>query len=165
MLLSYILKAGHLTRLTVRSTRAGTFGSVQYILRLPSGTEYGWPDFQMYQRFSQEERQLCRPVGAEETVRAVGEVQSPPGMSSDIKNRTFAQAGIYTLGHFRHSINWPPLFCIRTSRHMLLSLRLTGQLERRIWWEKSHTNSFNLRHTSDLTLCTRRHYSIMTCNG
>ena len=33
----------------------------------------------------------------------VGEVQSPPGTSSAAKNRAFAQAGIYTLGHFNNT--------------------------------------------------------------
>ena len=34
----------------------------------------------------------------EERVRGIGEVQSPQGSSSAVKNRAFAQAGIYTLG-------------------------------------------------------------------
>lgn len=60
----------------------------------------GWPDFQIYQRFSQEERRLGVNLGLEETVRAVGDIQSPPGTSRTAKNRTFAQAGIYTVGQF-----------------------------------------------------------------
>jgi hypothetical protein len=42
-------------------------------------------------------------LSSEETVRAVGEVQSPPGTSTTAKNRAFAQAGIYTLGHFSNT--------------------------------------------------------------
>ena len=148
----------------MRSTRAGTFGSVQYILRLPSGTEYvysGWPDFQIYQKFSQEERQLYRPVGAEETVRAVGEVQSPPGMSSDVKNRTFAQAGIYTLGHFRNTTTLHKLATIilykDLTAHVALATinRAAGKtdLVGEVTYKLVHCiNSFNLRHTSDLML-------------
>ena len=79
-------------------------GSVQYILRLPSGTEYiyrGRPDFLIYQRLRQEERAL----GSEfERVRGIGEVQSPQGSSTAVKNRAFAQASIYTLGYFRNTV-------------------------------------------------------------
>ena len=81
-------------------------GSVQYILRLPSGTEYiyrGRPDFLIYQRLSQEERALGR-FGMEERVRGIGEVQSPQGSSTAVKNRAFAQASIYTLGYFRNTV-------------------------------------------------------------
>ena len=70
--------------------------SIQYILRLPSGTEYlytGWPDFQVHQRFSQEERRLANPLGEEERVRAIGEVQS--GTSHTVKKRAFAQKQVY----------------------------------------------------------------------
>ena len=106
--LTHVLKVADLTRLTVRGTRGGTLGSVRYILRLPSGTEYvytGWPDLQIYQKFSYEKRQLGEHVGLEETVRGVGEVQSPPGTSNAAKNRAFTQAGIYTLGHFNNTTN------------------------------------------------------------
>ncbi|CAI8036415.1 hypothetical protein GBAR_LOCUS20400 [Geodia barretti] len=99
--LMHIIKAANLRRLTVHSTRGGTVGSVQYILRLPSGTEYiyrGRPDFLIYQRLSQEERALGSEFGMEERVRGIGEGQSPQGSSSAVKNRAFAQAGIYTLG-------------------------------------------------------------------
>ena len=108
--LAHILKSSNLTRLTVRGTRGGTIGRVHFILRLPSGTEYvytGWPDLHLVQRFTQEERRLGVRLGLEETVRGIGEVQSPPGTSNSAKNRAFAQAGIYTLGHFKntHSIS------------------------------------------------------------
>ena len=69
--------------------RTGTCGSVQYVLRFPSGTEYlysGWPDFQFCQMFSVAERKLGKQVGLEESVRAVGEVQSPPGYSTEAKS-------------------------------------------------------------------------------
>ena len=100
VLLNHLLKVAHLSRLEVRGTQGGTLASIQYILRLPSGTEYvytGWPDFQVHQRFSQEERRLTSPLGEEERVRAIGEVQSPPGTSHTVKNCAFAQAGhLYT---------------------------------------------------------------------
>ena len=103
VLLTHILKAANLRRLTIHGSRGGTVGSVRYILRLPSGTEYvycGRPYFLVCQRFSLEERALGSQLSAEETVRGVGEIQSPQGTSTEVKNRALAQAGIYTLGYF-----------------------------------------------------------------
>ena len=84
VLLTHILKAANL------SSRGGTVGSVRYILCLPSGTEYvycGRPDFLVCQRFSLEERALGTQLSAEETVQGVGEIQSPQGTSTEVKNR------------------------------------------------------------------------------
>ena len=105
VLLSHIIKKSGLNQLYVQSSRTGTMASVRYLLRCPSGTEYiytGWPDFQVSYMFGQaERRRLGKGVDkVEETVRAIGEIQSPPEDSTDAKNRSFAQAGIYTLGHF-----------------------------------------------------------------
>ena len=103
VLLPYLFKAADLHNVMHRSAQSGTCGVVHFILRLPSGTDYmytGWPDFHCIQKFSLAERQLGKPVGLEESIRAIGEVQSPKGNLSQVKDRAFAQAGIYTLGHF-----------------------------------------------------------------
>ena len=104
VLLSHIIYKSGLNKLYVQSSRTGTKASVKYILRCPSGKEYiysGWPDFQISYMMSRAERRLGgRTDKLEETMRAVGEIQSPPGNSTEAKNRSFAQAGIYTLGQF-----------------------------------------------------------------
>ena len=108
VLLSHVLKAAQLPRLNVCGPRAGTHGTVKYILRVPSGVEYlysGWPDFQICHTFSKEEQQLRKPIGkgAQEAVCGIGEIQSSPGNSTTAKSRALAQAGIYALGHFRNT--------------------------------------------------------------
>ena len=105
VLLSHILKVANLTRVKFHGTRGGALGPVQYILHLPSGAEYvyrGRPDYMVCQRITREERQLGRQF--EETVRAIGEVQSPRGTSTKVKNLAFAQAGIYTLRHLTNTM-------------------------------------------------------------
>ena len=69
-------------------------------MQLPSGETSmftGWPDFRVAQTF---ERRLGKHILREEGTRAVGEIQSPPGMSQEVKMRTVAQAGIYAIGQF-----------------------------------------------------------------
>jgi hypothetical protein len=94
VLLPYILKMANLSHLMVRATRGGA--AVHYMLRLPSGAEYlyaGWPDFHIYETFSREQRQLGMNLSAEEAVRAVGEVQSPPGTSTTAKKQGLCSGG------------------------------------------------------------------------
>ena len=73
------------------------------MLQLPSGETSmftGWPDFIMLQHYSRAERRLGKDVFKHCRVRGVGEIQSPPGSSFDVKMATVAQAGIYTVGQF-----------------------------------------------------------------
>ena len=105
-LLPYLLKAASLKNVEFLGTRVGYKAAIQYMLRLPSGEESiftGWPDFQLAQTFSFIERRLQKPVGPEDRVRAVGEIQSPKGYSAESKTRAFAQAGIYTVGQFTNT--------------------------------------------------------------
>lgn len=84
--------------LRVRGIRAGMTASVEFLFCLPSGNEYlykGWPDLHIMQLFSAKERRLRKPplgAAAKEAVRAIGEIQSPPGFSCEAKNRAFAQS-------------------------------------------------------------------------
>ena len=76
--LSHIMKAANLTHLTFKSCGSGTFGTVNFILQAPSGTEYlssGWPNFQLCQKITEEEWQLGLSV--EENIGGVGEIQRP----------------------------------------------------------------------------------------
>ena len=172
VLLTYIMKAGKLPRLEVRGTRAGSYGTVKHILRLPSGRKYlytGWPDFQITTTLTREERQLhCMNVGegARETVRGIGEVQSPPGCSARAKSRALAQVGIYALGHFNNtttvdSIATIVLYKDMTAHVALATIqrneeevgedapRVTVKVEFKIVYDVS---PFNLRDTSDILL-------------
>ena len=54
----------------------------------------------MLQHYSRAERRLGKDIFKQSRVRGVGEIQSPPGSSFDIKMATVAQAGIYTVGQF-----------------------------------------------------------------
>ena len=54
----------------------------------------------MLQHYSRAERRLGKDVFKHCRVRGVGEIQSPPGSSFDVKMATVAQAGIYTVGQF-----------------------------------------------------------------
>jgi len=70
------------------------------MLRLPSGIEVvysSWPNFQIMQRFTRTERERGSVVAEEETVRAIGEVES----GNTPQNGAMAQAGIYTLSHLQ----------------------------------------------------------------
>ena len=74
ILLRYLLKLANLSRFEVRGTHGGSMASVQYILWLPSGTEYlytGWPNFQIFHKLSQEERRLASPLDEEERVHSL----------------------------------------------------------------------------------------------
>lgn len=60
-LLNFIIKRGNLNQTFVRNSLSGTYGTVRYLLRMPSGKEYiysGWPDFQVFYTFSQEEMRI-----------------------------------------------------------------------------------------------------------
>ena len=163
-LLTCIIKAANLKRITVHGARGGTMGSVHYILRLPSGAEYmyrGRPDFLIYQRFTQEERALGNELSMEESVRGIGEVQSPPGTSTVAKNRAFAQAGIYSLGYFnntstRNRIVTVVLYKDMTGHIALATLTRAegeGELVGDVTYKLVHSvNPFNLRKVDDLGL-------------
>ena len=139
-------------------------GSVQYILRLPSGTKYiyrGRPDFLIYQRLSQEERALGSEFGMEERVRGIGEVQSPQGSSTAVKNRAFAQASIYTLGYFRNTVAVNKIATVvlykdMTAHVALATLRRAegaAELVGDATYKLVHSiNPFNLRIPEDLGL-------------
>ena len=159
----HILKVANLRRLAVHGARGGTVGSVQYILRLPSGTEYvyrGRPDFLIYQRFSQEERALGSEFSPEERVRGIREVQSPPGTSTVVKNRTFAQAGIYTLGYFRNAAAVNKIATVVVYKDMTAHVALAtlrrgegAELVGDATYKLVHSiNPFNLRIPEDLGL-------------
>jgi hypothetical protein len=163
VLLPYILKMANLSHLMVRATRGGA--AVHYMLRLPSGAEYlyaGWPDFHIYETFSREQRQLGMNLSAEEAVRAVGEVQSPPGTSTTAKNRAFAQAGIYTLGHFSKTTCLSKLATVvlykdLTAHVALAAIRRasggTTDVLGSVSYKLVHSiNTFNLQCKEDVTL-------------
>ena len=103
-LLKFIIdKAGMGDNMEFESVRSGADSSVGYILQLPSGETSkftGSPDFRVAQTYQTFERCLGKHILREEVTRAVGEIQSPPGMSQDVKMRTVAQAGIYAIGQF-----------------------------------------------------------------
>ena len=94
-------KAGMGDNMVFESVRSGANSSVCYILQLPSGETSmytGWPDFRAAQTF---ERRLGRNIlRREETTRAVGEIQSPQGMSQEVKMDSLAQSGINAIGQF-----------------------------------------------------------------
>ena len=105
-LLPYILKAAGLgERILVESVRSGGEANVYYLLQLPSGETsiYSeWPDFRLAQNYPAYERRLGRHIlreeTKEETTRAIGEVQSPPGDTKKVKMAALAQTGIYAIG-------------------------------------------------------------------
>ena len=103
-LLPYILKAAGLgERILVESVRSGGEANVYYLLQLPSGETSiysGWPDFRLAQNYPAFERRLGRHILREETTRAIGEVQSPPGDTKKVKMAALAQTGIYAIGQF-----------------------------------------------------------------
>ena len=82
--------------------------SVRYVLQLPSGENVlyvGHPDFYVRRKISLQVREDGEDVLAtEETVRGVGEVQSPPGCTTKAKNRALAQSGIYTFGMLARTV-------------------------------------------------------------
>ena len=161
VLLTHILKAANLRRLTIHGSKGGTVGSVRYILRLPSGTEYvyrGWPDFLVCQHFSLEER---TQLSAEETVRGVGEIQSPRGTSTEVKNRAFAQAGIYTLGYFCNTMVMQKLTTVVLYKDMTAHVALAtidrskgeAELVGDVTYKVVYSfNPFNLQKQEDLAL-------------
>ena len=82
-------------------------------------------------------------------------------MSSEVKNRTFAQAGIYTLGHFRNTTTLHKLATIvlykDITTHVALATitRAVGKTDvvGGVTYKLVHSvNSFDLRNTSDLML-------------
>ena len=164
VLLPYLLKGANLHNLSLRSSRPGTCGSVQYVLRFPSGAEYlysGWPDFQFSQKFSMAERKLGKQVGPEESVRAVGEVQSPPGYSTEAKSRAFSQAGIYTVGHFHNTTSVNKLATVVLYKDLTAHIafatvcRTKGSVDvsGTVTYQLVHSvNPFNLQHEKDMAL-------------
>ena len=163
-LFTCIIRAANLKRITVHSARGGTMGSVRYILRLPSGAEYmyrGRPDFLIYQRFTQEERALGNELSMEESVRGIGEVQSPPGTSTEAKNRAFSQAGIYSLGYFNNTSTRNRIVTVVLYKDMTGHIALAtliraggeGELVGDVTYKLVHSvNPFNLRKPGDLGL-------------
>ena len=69
--------------------------TVNFVLQMPSGKMYqftGRPDFSI--------RGPYNGAIARYTLRGVGEVQSPPGRTSESKTAALSQAGVYTVGQF-----------------------------------------------------------------
>ena len=81
-LIPYILKSAGMEKTKFEPTKSGTLTTVKKNLQLPGGETNmytGWPDYQVLQSYSTIERRLGRYILRAERVRAVGEIQSPPG--------------------------------------------------------------------------------------
>ena len=102
VLLAYLLKISG-QNMIVQAAEMGSIATARYILQLPSGQKLlysGHPDFYIRQNMTREGWHAGYSRRMEETVRGVGEVQSPPGATSLSKDRALAQSGIYTIGMF-----------------------------------------------------------------
>ena len=163
VLLSYILRISG-DKLKVQSVGNGcSTASVRYVLQLPSGENVlyvGRPDFYVRRKMTLQVREEGDILAAEETVRGVGEVQSPPGCTTKAKNKALAQSGIYTFGMFAKTVGTSRLATVvlykDISAHIALASIERGEdagaeVGKVVFKFLGSPNAFNLRLAEDLT--------------
>ena len=98
---------------------------------------------------------------AEETVRGVGEVQSPPGCTPKAKNRALAQSGIYAFGMFARTVGTSKLATVVLYKDITANIALASmervkdagdEMGEVVFKFIGSPNPFNLRLAEDLRL-------------
>lgn len=122
-LFTVIFKAANLNNIRYKATSQGARTKINYMLQLPSGTTSmftGYPDYLIIEKFDIIARRGGRRVLRKQSVRGVGDVQSPKS-----KSKAYAQAGIYTVGQLANLQPETPVPKVAT---MLLYKDLTAQV-------------------------------------
>ena len=163
VLLNYILRMiGE--KLKVQSVRNGSsIVSVRYILQLPSGENVLYvsrPDFYIRRKISLQVREDGEDgLTVEETVRGVGEVQSPPGCTTKAKNRALAQSGTYAFGMFTRTVGTSKLATVILYKDITVHIALASiervkdagdEMGEVVFKFIGSPNPFNLRLAEDL---------------
>ena len=161
VLLNCILKISG-EKMKVQSVGNGSsIVSIRYILQLPSGEDVlyvGRPDFYVRRKISLRVREDGEDMSAE-TVRGVGEVQSPPGSTTKAKNRALTQSGIYTFRMFARTVGTSKLATVVLYKDITAHIALASiervkdagdEMGEVVFKFLGSPNPFNLRLAEDL---------------